>query len=790
MTSRWSDVRRDLAAFCDLGAEVEVREYPSHIEFELPRNGSSIRGRVEHRNLKFAVRLEAEAEAVPYHHFLASEQMANLGKLARQTTLLEREFKRRSRRELTGARGSVVLYNCFVPQHLRIEGRSTGSSGLDALDELVGSESAGGTRIVFLSAQAGQGKSSLLDVFTIRQAERFLASETSKVCLYVDAQGRGLARLDEAIARQLNDLQFMLSYNAVVSLVREGMLTLVVDGFDELIGSRGTYDDAFGSLSNFIETLEGRGTLVAATRSSYFTQEYGSRGSLLDADDEFAYELMLAELLPWDKRAQREYFDRVVAEASLSRENSRQAQREFSRLQSADNANLLSRPLFARDMSLLVVDEWTVTAGEEIRTTPELVSVLADSYMQREVDTKLLTRDRSRILSVEDLPRYYIEIAGEMWRLETRELDGRTLKELAELLIEVWSLSTEGGDIVRARYASLPFLEIHGTSKTAAFEHEVFFSYFLAKSLAPEIWEARPGVAQALLSKAALDAVASDFIAAELRRLAGSVEAAVSRLCGVAHARHPREKQIRMNCGALVAALLHGGTSLPGSGSLELSRVAHVDFAGEDLSDLALHIKELEDIEFARCDFSRTHMSAESTSAVILRDPLLDPASTRLFLVGIDAASDVQGVRVVGDQGIQTEYDAARIAEILREVGLAESDEPHPLYDIDPVVVQHIAAIAHAYEQLNPIGTKHHRVGHLFTSRDRDSRAVIRLLEERGLIAQVTKAASGPPQLFYRKRFVSARLMEGLWALTGEVEIDEFWRQLAETAPATSGPGA
>jgi hypothetical protein len=732
------------------------------------------------------VRLDTDPSFVPYQQFLASEQMANLGKLAQQTTLLEREFKRRSRRELSGSKGSVVLYNCFVPQQLKLQGRSMGPSGLQALDQLVGSDSGGGTRIVFLSAQAGQGKSSLLDVFTVRQAARFLSNESSKICLYVDAQGRGLARLDEAIARQLNDLQFMLSYNAVVSLVREGLLTLVVDGFDELIGSRGTYDDAFGSLSNFIETLEGRGTLVAATRSSYFTEEYGSRGSLLDADDELAYELVLVDLLSWDKKSQREYFRSVVAEAALSRQSARLAQREFNRLQSADNANLLSRPLFARDMSLLVIDEWAFSAGEEIRSTPELVSVLADSYIRREVETKLLTRDRSAILPAEKLAQYYVEIAGEMWRLETRELDSRTLKELAELLIEEWNLSTESGDIVRARYASLPFLETHGSSRTAAFEHEVFFSYFLAKSLAPEIWNARPGVAQALLSKAALDAVAADFIGSELWRLAESIDAAINRLCDVAQVRHPREPQIRLNCGALIAALLRAGSRATAE-SIVLSRVAHVDLAGEDLSRVELQVGELEDVEFARCDFSGTRMSSDSTKAVSLRDPLFDPPTTRLSLVGLDVGSAVQGIRVIRETGIQVEYDAGRVAAILREVGLVESEELRPLYEVDPDVIEHVAAIAHAYEQVNPIGTKHDRVGGLFTGRDRDSRTVLRLLEGNGLISRASKQASGPQQIFYRKHFVPARLMEGLWGQTGSRDIDEFWRQVAEAAPAAGG---
>lgn len=774
----WTQVRRDLAAFCDLGTELVTHDYPSHLEFSLRRNGAAIDGEIRGRSGRdTVVTLDDEPEPVPYASFLASERMGNLRRLASQTTLLEGVYRRRSRRELTNRRRSIALYDCFVPQHLRIEGRLSRGTGLDALRELVSAaDGHAGTRIIFLAAQAGQGKSSLLDVFTVHQARRYLERADDRLCLYVDAQGRGLARLDEAIARQLNDLQFMVSYSAVVSLVREGLITLIVDGFDELIGSRGTYEDAFGSLSNFIEILAGRGTIVAATRSSYFTQEYGSRGSLLDADDEFAYELLLTEVVEWDRGAQREYFTRVVAQAQLRDASLRRARSSFTRLQKADDANLLSRPLFARDLSLLVVDDWSLEDSDRIATTPQLVDVLARSYLDRETSTKLLTRDRSRILTVEQLTQYYAEVADEMWTLEARELDTRTLRELLDLLIDEWAVSVEGGDILRARHAALPFIAMNSTSRTISFEHEVFFSYFLAKTLGRELWDPRVAVAQVLLSKAALDTVAADFVAAEMLTTAAGPTDAFARVCEIASARHPREQQIRLNCGSIVASLLRARSGTAG-GTIEVSAMSSLVFAGLDLSGLSVSIGELYDVEFSRCDLRNTTLTAERSDRVLLRDPILDPATTRIGLEGFEPAVDLQGMRVVENDAVRAEYDAARVAEVLESIGLAEREEVCPLYEVDDAVVARVTAVAAAFERANPIGTKHDRFGHLFTSKG--AHAVIRLLEEHGLIVPVSRGVRGPAQTFYRKQFSPAMLMEGLWQRTENPLIDDFWRAAA-----------
>ena len=81
-----------------------------------------------------------------------------------------------------------------------------------------------------------QAKTQILRELAKRQADLFLRGEVTKLLLYVNAQGRSLARLDEALAVALQDLRAGITYHAVPPLTRHDLLVPIIDGFDELFG--------------------------------------------------------------------------------------------------------------------------------------------------------------------------------------------------------------------------------------------------------------------------------------------------------------------------------------------------------------------------------------------------------------------------------------------------------------------------------------------------------------------------------------------------------------------------
>src|SRR5947209_3382506 len=86
-----------------------------------------------------------------------------------------------------------------------------------------------------LSLEAGSGKTRVLQELVKEQAQLYQRGQTDRLYLYINAQGRALARFNEALATELQDLRAAVTYHAVSALVRLGILVPVIDGFDELL---------------------------------------------------------------------------------------------------------------------------------------------------------------------------------------------------------------------------------------------------------------------------------------------------------------------------------------------------------------------------------------------------------------------------------------------------------------------------------------------------------------------------------------------------------------------------
>ncbi len=217
-------LRSDLAAFADPGETVVLSDdLGADIRAEWTQGGrkasADIRLGIE-TSFSDAVVTFGRGE-VSYRTFVAGAGMADLQALARNTAAVwgtKRPFVPSSAIDEAGDRDRADV----VIQALARPGEDK-------------------TSVVFLTADAGDGKTTLLRHVAVDRASAYLAGTADQLWLYVDAQGSRLARLDQALAQALDDLRAPFPYHATGSLVRTGAVVLVVDGFDELIGTAGTY---------------------------------------------------------------------------------------------------------------------------------------------------------------------------------------------------------------------------------------------------------------------------------------------------------------------------------------------------------------------------------------------------------------------------------------------------------------------------------------------------------------------------------------------------------------------
>jgi hypothetical protein len=136
---------------------------------------------------------------------------------------------------------------------------------------VLGRRPAGVTSVLYVTSDAGEGKTTLISQLARKQAQLYKDKQGDWLLVPISLGGRTFMRFDDVIIGTLvNRLRFpMLYYEAFVELVKLGAVVPALDGFEEMFveGSAGEAVSALGSLVN---TLQSSGTVLIAARKAYF----------------------------------------------------------------------------------------------------------------------------------------------------------------------------------------------------------------------------------------------------------------------------------------------------------------------------------------------------------------------------------------------------------------------------------------------------------------------------------------------------------------------------------------
>lgn len=756
-------IERDLTSFGDPGALVDVR--PTGRGF---RAAWTMQG--EKREALFSVSRDqgvsvtTAGRTVPYGSFVAGPEMADLQRLARMIL-------------------QAMPPGLFVEtraERSSADGDTTKSSAVELLADLLEGENDVATRVVMVTADAGAGKTYVLKELVRRYADDYRHGRTRRLLLYVNAQGRSLARLNEALATELQDLKVGLTYHSVATLTRLGILVPVIDGFDELLGVSG-YDDAFSSLAGFLDQLEGEGQLLASARSVYYEEEFLARAGRVSATGDQRWSHVPVRVLEWSDDDQRLYLDQWVADRGLTDEASEQLRRRVWTIFDDGHEELAKKPLFFARVVELLRNNPEFSAGDD------LLQALVREYLSRERKEKLLDRQSGSLLTEEQFERLMCELAQEMWNQETRELDSRSVREVAEFFVESEDLSEAAKQSVVERMPALAFLaqsEESLRSGEISFEHELFFFYFLARSIVSEFNSTSADVG-IVLSRSALPDDVAERVAAQLNARDGAgardrLQKRLDRLAVAGRKEWRRTMQVRENAGLLVMALLR----YAGEDGREIDgcTVRSVVFPGGRLGSVTLKRCSLIDMEIRRTDLTAARFVECTARNVLLFEPRVAPDATRLELEGLDV-SHVVGLHVAG----AAVYDPSAVAATLKECGAPTpgldraigSGAPSPYVDL-------VERLVRAYRRANPVCTEDPALANLLD--DPAWPPVERLLLEHEIVTKEHRATSGRPKTFLRRRVLPEQLMSGRnGGMGGIARVRSFWRALESETAAEGG---
>ena len=150
-------------------------------------------------------------------------------------------------------------------------------------------------RAVLIDGPAGIGKTKFIERLAFERAKGYRQTRRPLI-LHVQSRGRVLTFLQDLIATSLQILRLSVTFDQVPILARHGLVTIAIDGFDEL-GDPNGYDLAWNRVNELVEQIRGQGTLILAGRDTFIGRERirTDIGELSDTDEIDSFSLLLPQ---------------------------------------------------------------------------------------------------------------------------------------------------------------------------------------------------------------------------------------------------------------------------------------------------------------------------------------------------------------------------------------------------------------------------------------------------------------------------------------------------------------
>lgn len=619
------------------------------------------------------------------------------------------------------------------------------------------------TKLVLLRGRAGDGKTALLSRAALEQATLYADGASTWLYLYVDAQGRALSRVDEAIALILHDLRAVFTYHAVHTLARLGLLVPIIDGFDELLGAGG-YRDAFSSLWSVLARLKGQGTILASGRSSFYeyTSFDESAYRAAEISPELSYGILPVDLLPWTDKEAAAFIDlsgKLPKRTGADVVNTIKAKLPIS----ADE--LISSPfLLSQTVALLAKTEFQDLEDK----AKSLVRLAVEDFVRRELTEKVLDSHGAPALTSAQHMSIIGELAEEMWWQETMILDIDSYHTLVEIACENFDTSSISAALID-KLSSHALLSVSSNPRGISFRHELYHAHFMGSVFEDAATD--PQAMQALCTRSTVPRpIADEFACAmEMKKIDHAHEALATLA-----AMKPRAVQrdlLRANLGTIYAAFIREfGLKL-----FDGENLGNAVFEDEDLVETKIKNCVVSTCDFVVCDFSKAHWEQITFRRCRLILPKFD-TKTRLECSGLVLPEDLNGIEMHGGSEAGKIFEPHRILRVARQVGM----------DIPPPPIPKPTAASEAMRKELAEFLQIVRNTLVFSEQDFQRRnksinnfeEAISLLRRHGLLKHTKTQSSGTRQL-HRLTVPSEMIRMGESGTSNNDSVRELWAEIS-----------
>ncbi len=363
------------------------------------------------------------------------------------------------------------------------------------LRQRLGQQPAGMTSIYFLTSDAGEGKTSLIEKISVDQALAFKEKQASTLILPVPLGGRSFQQFDDAVIALLsNKLRFQfLYYDSFLELVKMGAIIPAFDGYEEMLVDSET-GEAILAISNLVEQLSSSGTLLVTAHRGYFNSSLRAQSRVVDSvriqED---IEIHHYALDRWNREVFLEYArKREIPCPDELYENVKQ------RLGREDHPVLTRAVLVRRLMDVAKEDRQIDIFLDRLgQSQTDYFFDFVDGIIHRESEHKWIDRsgtDQSRLLTLDEHHELLAEIASEMWICSVDALNLDVVQVIIEIFVEANNMRPDIFRQIDKRITDHALLR-HDVSPgrqrdgRVRFDHEDFQAFYLGQALGRALCE-------------------------------------------------------------------------------------------------------------------------------------------------------------------------------------------------------------------------------------------------------------------------------------------------------------
>lgn len=536
----------------------------------------------------------------------------------------------------------------------------------DGLSALAGSleRRPGGTcSVLYLTSDAGEGKTTLISCLARQQAKKFRARDVDWLLVPISLGGRPFLRFEDVVvAALMNQLRFQrLYFDAFVELVRLGVLIPALDGFEEVFVETAE-GDAVSSLGTLIRQLGGEGTLLIAARKAYFEyKRLETQARLLDALPGTDVAFARLKLQRWGR-------DQFLHYCQLSGLTSGEALYSEAVARVGADHSLLTRAVLVRRLVDIAKEEEDLSFVSRLEPESDTFFLqFIDTILQREAHAKWIDKlndPPQPLLSVEEHHKLLSYIAEEMWISKTGALSGDLLDSLAEIFCDTFGKTPIVTRQVRERLKQHALITATTTGrKEYSFDHENFRDFFLGEQLGRHLLALQASDLRKLMRADLLQGWTLDVAASVIREANADLAPIVKAAVEVAQSEGP-SSYVRENAGGLLVRLLNHATD---SAVLE-----HLAFPVD-----ALQNKAFQGVLFKHCYFRHTSLAGTSLLGCDFQDceferlELHQSTHIRNSLLG--GTTLVRTLSLPRGEDLTDIYDPRRISNLLALAGFGQS---------------------------------------------------------------------------------------------------------------------